>query len=191
MSEPRILLFLVLKNKRINSLLHILRKIFNGKDNNSDIHITVRGPFKGKIKTELIENIKNEMLYDVIKIEGVGAFKNGDQNFVFLKIDSPNLENIWNKPGFPKSKHGFNPHITLYKGTNSDRADKILSFLKAEEIRLLCEEFEFMSYDLLQRSIPEEQDLVDSFMGLEISGNIKKGLIERANNLLGNENETK
>lgn len=191
MNEPSILLFLVLKDKRINALLNKLRKIFNGKDSNSEIHITIWGPFKNKVSAKTLRKMREDMRFDVIKIEGVGMFKNDDQNFVYLKLDSPSLSRIWNKPDFPVYKHGFNPHITLYKGNDENRANKIVEFLETESIRLLCEDFEFMSYDLRQRPIGNEFGDIDSFISLEVSGNIQEGLLDRARTKFGDGNEAK
>ena len=185
MNKSNILLFLELKNKNINSLLNELRTIFNGKKSNSNIHITVRGPFRNKTRNETMEKIIEDVKYDVIKIEGIDYFENDNEYVVFIKIDSPNLEKIWKKSDYPKYKHGFNPHISLYRGNNKEKAMKIYDFLSKENISLLCESFEFVFYDLNQKSIKEIDESSPSLEGLEIAGRIKPGILERAKKTTG------
>lgn len=187
--KPSILLFIVLRDKRINSLLNSLRTVFNDKKSNSDIHITVRGPFRSKVKAETIDKLKEIMKYDVILIKGAGYFSNNDEYVVYLKIDSPNLEKIWKKSDYPKYIHGFNPHITLYRGNNEVKAKSIYEFLVDEEVELLCEDFEFKSYDLNQRAIRDDLSADAGFDVLEAVGSVKEGVIARAKRLIGEEDE--
>lgn len=187
MNDANILLFIELRNKSINLLLNSLREIFNDRKSKSNIHITVRGPFKNKIIQETIDKIKEEIKYDVIKIEDIGYFVNDDQYVVFIKIDSPNLEKVWKKSDYPKYKHGFNPHISLYRGDDENKAMKIYNFLVSENISLLCEDYEFVTYDLNQRNLMDNEASGGTLEWLESSGRIKLGLVDRAKQLMRNE----
>ena len=81
-------------------------------------HITVRGPYyrsgnQVSTTSRLIEGAE-------INIRGPGNFLDSGQNTVFLRCESPSLENAWYKPDYE-----FNPHITLYDGVSCEFARKL------------------------------------------------------------------
>ena len=82
-------------------------------------HITVRGPYRGKIN---VSGINNRLAGHRVTIDRVGNFFDSGQNTVFFRCRSPILKEIWKKPDFP-----FNPHITIYDGTSPEFAGDLYS----------------------------------------------------------------
>jgi hypothetical protein len=80
-------------------------------------HITVRGPYKKHIN---IDPINSRLVGDSVTITGVGRFSGPRQNTVYFKCTSPKLEKVWMKRDFE-----FNPHITIYDGSNAEFADQL------------------------------------------------------------------
>lgn len=90
-------------------------------------HITVRGPYKNKLNTDLL-NIQNSIIRNeeliISDVENFFPFNN--QNTVFLKCDdNENLKKIWKKLTY----NDFKPHITIYDGKNFEYAQKIFAIL--------------------------------------------------------------
>jgi len=176
-------LFLEIKERDIVSLLTNLQNIFDDRKHNTNIHITVRGPYSTPIKKTVMKKYTELMTYDVLEFSGIGMFSNPEESVVYMSVNSPNLERIWYKPTYPKSRYGFNPHITLYRGNDADYAEKIYKFLSKENINLLCSEFEFTMYTSKQFRL---LDYVDTFSierkfdRLINSGRIKDGIFDRA-----------
>ena len=77
---------------------------------------------------------------DTLQIGKVGRFTNPDQEVVFLRVDSPNLRKVWWKPSYPIKDHGYTPHISLYRGSDAEFADRVAGFLRREQIELTCNE---------------------------------------------------
>ena len=78
-------------------------------------HITVRGPYyRGRKQVGAVNRFVEGA---EISINGSGNFFDTGQNTVYLRCESPNLGDVWDKPDF-----GFNPHITLYDGSSQSFA---------------------------------------------------------------------
>lgn len=191
MTENSKMLFLVLNDKRINCFLNALKQVFNDKKSVSNIHVTIRGPFKNRTAARTLNNLKVNIAHDVLRISGAGLFDNDGEYIVYLRIESPNLDKVWRKPDYPKSRYGVNPHITLYKGKDRNKAIRIHEFLDKEDINLLCAEYDFMFYDLKQKNLPLTAGEDCSFELLEDVGTLKLGVIDRAKYAAGVTNEAK
>jgi len=178
-------LFLEFKDEEIVYLLSSLRKIFAQKTVKTNIHITVRGPYTKLITDEEIRKTRKKIQNDVILITGVGRFDN-TRHTVYLKVGSENLEKIWDKPDFPKSKYGYNPHITMYDGDNESLADGICEFLEKERLELLCHSFKLTPYVSKQMPLFEESDNVKGGHFLELSNRrkVRADILERAYKLV-------
>lgn len=129
--EDRIRLFL-------NSL-----KLLCDFSQRTEAHITVRGPYKIKLSTDIINNlnivIKNEILY-ISSVDNFFPFSN--QNTVFFKCEeNDNLKKIWNKLTY----NDFKPHITMYDGKDSSYAVEIFNIL-SRNFKPFKYEVEALSY---------------------------------------------
>jgi len=174
-------MFLEFTDEEIVYLLSSLREIFSQKSSQANVHITVRGPYLKSITDEEIGRAKKIIKHDVFLIAGVGRFDNF-KHTVYLKVRSDNLEKIWDKPDFPKSKYGFNPHITMYDGEDSRLADEIYSFLEKERLELLCQSFKLTPYVSKQIPLFVEDNGVKGRHFLELSNRkrVRADILERA-----------
>jgi len=181
-------LFLEFLDPEINALLTGLRKEFSEKISHSNIHITVRGPYKKRLTKIQIDKIWRKIKNDIILICDTGLFNNCGFYIVYLKVKSENLRGIWWKPDFQVSKHGFNPHITMYQGNNKELAHKIKKFLGEENIQLLCSQFDLTPYVSKQETLFKKSDSTEmsnkQFLGLIHLGKIKADILQRAHNLV-------
>lgn len=175
-------LFLEIRDSEICTLLHQLRYCFNKKPSKSNIHITVRGPYKNELKLDDTERFQKIMEGDTIRIGDVGRFDNSDTSVVFLRIASQHLGKIWWKPDYPKRKYGFNPHISLYSGKDKILADHIFDFLKSESLYLDTRQFELTKYVSNQFCLISEgrQKFEKHFLRLILNKKVKGDILTRA-----------
>lgn len=176
-------LAIFLNDIEVYSLLMNLRTILNNKKFSSDIHITIKGPQKSfKDNKSINELLKNK---HPINIEGVGMFSNNDVYIVYLKVQCDAIKgHMWRKSDY---KDEYNPHITIYKGHNKNKAEKIEEFLLNENISLICKNYEVQIIDLVQLTLPIFQKKIltceNEFEKLFDSNAVKKGIFTRAHQL--------
>lgn len=123
-----------------------LMREFGNSKTESGIHITVRGPYSGRIPKKSIAKFEDIIRRDPILIRGIDVFQNQEENVVYIRAHSDSLKKIWWKPDFPVKKFGFNPHITLHKTPDVEFAKIISDFLKKENIELICHEFRLIPF---------------------------------------------
>ena len=155
-------IFLQLLNAEINEFLSELRDKLGSSKTESGIHITVRGPYSGKVSGKSIAKFEDVIRHDPIHIQGVDVFQNQKESVVYIRAHSDSLRKIWWKPDFPVKKFGFNPHITLHKTTDIEFATMISDFLKREKIELICHEFRLISFTSKQGFFSLDPDCRDS-----------------------------
>lgn len=179
-------LFLELRDGEICTLLHELRLCFNGEPSKSNIHITVRGPYKHPFKAKDIEKYKQLMERDTIRICDVDRFDFPGSSVVFLRVKSQHLESIWWKPDYPKQIYGFNPHISLYSGNDKALADKVFDFLKSESLCLETRQFELTPYVSNQFCLisAAHRKSEKHFLHLILDGKVKGTILKRAQALV-------
>jgi len=129
----------------INSLLWDITEILSGRRPKLPVHLTIRGPYDGPVPKAILERCRTILKYDVMRIAGVGRFSNPQEEVVFLRVDSPHLRDVWWKPDYRVSQHGFEPHVSLYRGHDRKFADVAAEFLRREKIDLLCAEYQLVS----------------------------------------------
>lgn len=180
------LVLLEIHDEEISSLISALRRVFTGRKSKSPVHVTVRGPYTSPIDARRLASWMKKIRNDVLLISGAGRFDSRGEHFVYLKVSATgktaNLNRITRKQDFPKSKFGFNPHITVYAGRDEKLADRVYKFLQAERFELLCRDFALgvhaigPQYDLF----PISNRAAVGFSSLEKSGVIQKGVLDRA-----------
>ncbi len=114
-------------------------------------HITVRGPYEHKLDEKKQKEIEKKINGKIVSINGVGAFFNENQSTVYLKCDSEDLMEIWDKPSYK----GYNPHITLYDGKSREYAKKLLNVLSRNDISFEATADRILPYN----SIKGQKDL--------------------------------
>jgi hypothetical protein len=150
----KLFLFVEIHDEPVVRLINDLRTIFNGgKKKNSAVHITIRGPY-----ISIPDPIEIDGYWEIIKeegvlISGVSNFNNNGKHIVYLKVQSKAIRGLWWKPDYPISKYGFNPHITLYEGSDKSIATTITSFIKKERLLFLCRNLSLRIYDPLQMDL--------------------------------------
>ena len=179
-------LFLEFLDPAINGLLLRLRHEFTGENPMSSIHVTVRGPYKGRIRESAVRRFQRLLEGEPILIHGIGMFTNPDEFVVYIKVYSERLRRIWWKPDFPKSQYGINPHISLYRGNDKVLAEKIQRFLNAEGLNLVCTDFRLTPYTSKQSELFSLESLPVEYHFLRLSNVriVKADIIQRAEKLV-------
>jgi len=112
-------------------------------------------------------------------------FSNNGVYIVYLKVKCDAIKgHMWRKPDYNDE---YNPHITIYKGRDKNKAKHIEEFLLNEQISLVCYNYGVQTIALKQVSLPifQRDYLTDEndFEKLFDSGAIKKGILHRARQL--------
>lgn len=176
-------LFLEFKDSHIEAFLSRLREIFGEERHTSRIHITVRGPYSSAISPKKIKDWKTQLGDQGIVIQGTGRFKNKKECVVYLKIQCKNLKKIWYKPEYPE----YNPHISIYRGSDQKLADDIYEFLKRVNIKLICNDYELTTFVHKQELIFKHSDVItNDFSRLLNWGKVDENVIQNAIDLVKN-----
>ncbi len=119
----RVFYVIYIEDEVIRACLNAIRILCNPRVKTS-AHLTVRGPYKTKIKRQRLD-VLNELVHNSrIIVYGVDKFFEPNQNTVFLQCASPELPLVWKKRDY-----GYNPHITLYDGDSRTFAENLLRIL--------------------------------------------------------------
>lgn len=181
---PSHFLYLEICDPEINALVLAITEITNGVRPSSPPHLTIRGPYDGGVPKKTLEMCRKAMKYDVIKISNIGRFSNPSEEVVYFQVDSVHLRSIWYKPTYLMSKFGFNPHISVYRGKDSQWAEILTNFLKCEDIELLCAEFRLVPHLTQQLALlPSDVKVYESFPRLLASGRVHPTFLARLEDL--------
>ena len=182
--------FLEICDADISELLNNLRSVFNQKEFKSNVHVTLRGPYSKPVNEKYLDDWYHKISANTILIANPGMFENEEESFVYLGVSmankSKNLSRITRKFNFPKNKFDFNPHITLYAGSNKILAHKIYEFLRKEKIEFVCNSFELSVYasnPQLELFPVRVSSLKGSVSNLISSGKISPEIFVRARRL--------
>lgn len=137
--------FLEITDRNLNFLFEAMAQSIYGKRSTQPTHLTIRGPYAGRVPQGAVQYCRELLAHDVLRIADVGRFNNADEDVVFLRVDSPNLRNVWWKPDYPIAKFGFNPHVSIYRGRDRALALALERFLLHEKLELFCAEFRIVS----------------------------------------------
>ena len=183
---PESFVFLELIDPEINGLLYSIREAANGSAENTNIHITLRGPYAKPVPAAQLKNIERRLLQDVLYIGNPGEFRVQDTSVVYLRVRHPKLRAVSWKPDFPPKEFGFNPHISLYIGRDFKRADRLLEFLRGERIELICQNFKVTNYvRKAPRLLSDDQNIQFFYPRLISSGRVRSDLLSRLKRALG------
>ena len=101
-------------------------RVIADENQRTQVHITVRGPYKKRLGIEKEEKFSSIIKGERIYIDSVGNFFKSEQNTVFFKCaENSNLKKIWMKTSYKD----YNPHITIYDGQDKNFAKEIYSIL--------------------------------------------------------------
>ena len=182
--KQKFYMFMELLDPAINGLLFGLRREFSEGALNSNIHITIRGPYRKKITQETFEKCVKLLNNEPILIHGIGMFENPEEYVVYIKVSGDHLPEVCWKPDFPKKTFGCNPHISLYRGTDKQLAKKALDFLNKESLKLICNNYRLTPYTSKQpdlfpsESTPFERILLQSSNDNLVTSDIVKRAAE-------------
>jgi len=188
--SPRFI-FLEFQDPEIHALLKGLMREFGSSPSSGRIHITVRGPYYRRIAAVEVERFEKIIQKDPILIQGAGLFSNPEEFVVYIKVWSQSLKRIWWKPSYPIKQFGFNPHITLYKGPDEGLAKEIYTFLKKEDLGLLCHNFRLITFISKQAELFSDEKLPRERHFLELSNRrlVRPDILQRAANVVSRYNK--
>jgi hypothetical protein len=175
------LLLIEITDSDISYLLNSLRIIFCRKQFNAAIHITIKGPQKTFRRKEIDKFIATK---EPIYIKDTGIFINENTYIVYMKVKCKTLKGyIWRKIDY---KNEYNPHITLYKGSEKHIAYAVFNFLKGEHISLVANKYQIKIHSLEQLNLfPPIYHYDDcGFKALVKQGCIKSDILSRAKQMI-------
>jgi len=119
-------------DKIIDKILYAIRILVKNQigDVITPAHITVKGPYKIAMAKEDLRIENKKIKLTPIKIKGIDTFEINENLIIHFKCNAPQLLSVWDKPSFPISKFGYNPHITLYNNIKGDFSNKLLATLQ-------------------------------------------------------------
>lgn len=184
--------FIEILDHEINNLLCALRTIFSDDIPVTGVHLTIQGPLTDEPTMGELQTIGNRLKNAIQKdddyflFNGVRHFEHAKNHYIALGVQCKSLKRVWKKPDFSDE---FNPHITLYSGEDSKRAEAIEDFLKREAITLHCKDFIVTSYtsQTPQRALFSTFKLNSSqtlFPKLIHLGRIKPDILARASEMV-------
>jgi 2'-5' RNA ligase len=183
-------IFLEVTDPEINSLVREMREIADAAPAHSNVHITIRGPYDRAVPAENLKRYERILSSDPIVLNGVGMFPGTKRHVVYMKVQHPKLRRIWWKPDFPISKYGFNPHITLYEGSDPDRAARLLWFLQREQLKLLTWQFIVSPYVTAQADLfPTQKNGSRLFLNLVNASMVRADILSRLDKCLRTKNQ--
>lgn len=148
-------LLLELTDPALNAFLWQMRDLVSGqRRSRSAVHVTLRGPYEGEPPIEVLDRARRQLRGDVLRIHGVGRFSNVDGEVIFLRVDSIHLRDVWWKPSF----NGFEPHISIYRGSETALADVIERFLADVHVDIPCAEYRLVWHRSGQRDLFDENE---------------------------------
>ena len=149
---PSHFVLLEIRDPEVNAFLWDVKKLLMGTRDSRPVHLTIRGPYVGRVPRGVLARCRNVMRHDVLRIADVGRFRNPIEQVVFFRVDSPNLRKVWWKPHYP-IKDGFTPHISVYRGADHGFADEVATLLRRQKVDLKCAEFSFSTRIAKQGSL--------------------------------------
>ena len=179
-------LFLEFLDPDINGLLCGLRAAFSDEERYTNIHITVRGPYNTIISEEKIRTFSKLLSDEPLLIHGIGMFENQGDYVVYIRVRGKRLKRIWWKPDYPSETYGFNPHISLYIGSDHLLAEKIQFFLEKEGLKLLCRDFRLTPFTSRQTEMfpSEPLPMKPNFLKLSTNCLVRPDIVERAEHIV-------
>lgn len=167
--------FLEISDRDLNYLFRGIHWILYRRAPDKATHLTIRGPYSGRVPSHTVDRCRKIMQHDVLTISGVGRFSNPSEEVVFLRVNSQNLRRVWWKPDYPIREHGFNPHISLYRGSDRSLAAKLETFFIHENLRLDCAEFKIAT------RVTRQLQIFDSRVphALVQTGRVSSNLLDR------------
>jgi len=185
-SGPPTFVFLEFLDPEVASLLNGLKDIFSETNKKDRLHITVRGPHYHLVTEKDINRYAMLLEQEPILIQSAGMFIDDIESVVYIKVSHNNLRKIWDKPDYPIKDYGFNPHITIYRGTDKGLAQKIYHFLKKEQIALLCHKFQLTTFVSKQMNLFQDMSASSrgTFKSLCKMRKIAPDIMERARCLM-------
>ncbi len=120
-NTPKSFYVLYPKDKVTKNILDAI-KVLSDDSQRTGAHITVRGPYSKKLRQSKVDTCSQDITDTSLHFSKVGNFFDYGQNTVFFKCDdNENLRKIWNKKGY----EDFEPHVTLYDGTDKKFAERL------------------------------------------------------------------
>jgi len=177
--------FLEFTNPKVRTFLTELRTTLEGIDRGASVHITVRGPYDDLPDRDTLEQLDEQLRGHGVVIGGAGTFKTRKGFSVYLKAQSPILNEIWWKPEFPAGEFGVSPHITVYETKNGQGAKAVEAFLRSERVEIFTFGIQLAVHTAKQQNLFEqtlEPDLQKKLSEWE-RWHVRPGILQRARRL--------
>ncbi|MGZ3967605.1 MAG: hypothetical protein ACXVJC_21735 [Mucilaginibacter sp.] len=133
-------------DREISSILNFV-KLLCAPNSKTEVHLSIRGPYKSKLKPNKIHEYNEMIKNSRITVTEAGNFFQENQNTVFLKCESEIIEKVWKKTTYKKDVHGINAHLTLYDGKDRVFAHKLYELLLTKQIHITFLASELIFYD--------------------------------------------
>ena len=179
--------FIEFKDAEVNGLITGIREVVGTKAGQSNIHLTIRGPYSVPVSAARLKSYQRLLEPHPVLLDGFGLFHSSNKTVVYMKAQHPMLRRIWWKPDFPIRKYGFNPHITLYEGDDRGRAEHLKAFLEKEGLKLLVSKFQVTGYVSDHTDLfPSNQSPDEPFLNLSLVGLVRPDILNRLKRAIRN-----
>ena len=88
---PSHFVLLEIRDPEVNAFLWDVKKLLMGTRDSRPVHLTIRGPYVGRVPRGVLARCRSVMRHDVLRIADVGRFRNRVEQVVFFRVDSPQL----------------------------------------------------------------------------------------------------
>jgi hypothetical protein len=157
-----------IQDVEISSILNFV-KLLCAPTSKTEIHLSVRGPYKSPLKSEKLSKYNKIIKNSEISIIDFANFFSENQNTVFLKCEGEELKKVWKKTTY---LHEYNPHLTLYDGRNKEFANTLYQILRKRNINIEFTSSELIAYDTSKKntslilSLGINNDIIEEVLGI-------------------------
>lgn len=125
----------------ISSILNFI-KYLCAPNSKTEVHLSLRGPYKKKLTTEAIQEYTEIIKGSLIEVYDTGNFFSTKQNTVFYRCKGNQIRKVWYKKNY-----GYNPHLTIYDGKDKDFAEELYKLLTKVNLNFTFTASELILYD--------------------------------------------
>ncbi|HJP62585.1 MAG TPA: hypothetical protein VJ844_04045 [Mucilaginibacter sp.] len=130
-----------IEDKKISSILNFI-KYLCAPNSKTEVHLSIRGPYKSKLENNKVDELNRIIKDSLIKVNEIGNFFMYGQNTVYLKCLGSTIVKVWKK-----THYGYNPHLTLYDGADSNFAHALFEMLNILRINFTFKSSGLILYD--------------------------------------------
>lgn len=156
--------FLFVEDEYLSNILNVAIAALNPRER-WPAHVTLAGPFSS------LRSVPRKLEFQRrLSVLSVSQFRSDTQNTVHFVVGAEGMRNVWKKADYP-----YNPHLTIYDGTNHDLGDEL--YFRLRQLRPIFK-FDVTRMHIVESGAQRDFNLLS---GLDLGGTIPalRGLQEQ------------